>query len=483
MIRRYSTLISKDYRLEIVFFNISEDFISRFKNISFSESFRNTITELHLGDKITPGDIIFIDTDFFSEYRIEDIRDQYKYITFIAKKFNSELFKSVYKMGIDNIIYDDFIDAEIIKIYSYVHSNISNQIQNNVFNEILDNTTNIIVITNEEGEIEYVNKSFINSSGYSYEEILGENPRLIKSDQHSDEVYQELWQTITNNKTWEGDFVNLSKDGDLIYEEAIITPIEIENENSKKFIKIANNINQQKFLENKAKINISLAKNIMHNICETTISDDRIIYNYILKYSHELGGDFIRFDKISEDKYLLSLIDVTGHDLSSTLIVMSIYSIIRQYDSFSSLSGLVHEVNDFLYTFNSRGEIFKYATGIFIEIDLEKMTLKYINTGHPSGICFDKNNQEILLSHNSSMLGVIESDYDEDIINLENITSLILFSDGILDLISHDYDEAELQLKTFLKTHKEDTINSLKKQYINNKNLPDDLTFSKVYFK
>jgi len=88
-----------------------------------------------------------------------------------------------------------------------------------------------------------------------------------------------------------------------------------------------------------------------------------------------------------------------------------------------------------------------------------------------------------LLSHNSSMLGIIESDYDEDIINLENITSLILFSDGILDLISHDYDEAELQLKTFLKTHKEDTINSLKKQYINNKNLPDDLTFSKVYFK
>jgi PAS domain S-box-containing protein len=482
MIKQYSNLISKDYMLKIVFYDISKDFIERFNNISFNQSFKNLIVVLDSGDDLCSGDIIFIDENFFSNHSIDDILQSYKFITFIAKKFDSDLFKSIYKMGVDNIIYDDFIDAEIKRIYSYVHSNITKQIQNNVFNEILDNTTNIIVITDEDGNIEYVNKSFINSSGYSYDEVLGENPRLIKSDQHPEQTYVDLWDTILANKTWEGDFINLSKDGDLIYEEAIITPIKFQDENTMKFIKIANNINHKKFLENRAKINISLAKNIMFNICNTKIFDNRIDYDYILEYSHELGGDFVRFDNISKDKYLLSLVDVTGHDLSSTLIVMSIYSIIRQYDSFSDLSKLVHEINDFLYSFNSKGEIFKYATGIFVELDLDKMTLKYINTGHPAGICFDTNNNEILLSHNSSMLGVIENDYEPDEIDLSNILSLMVFSDGILDMISHDYDKAEKCLLKFLKTNPKNTTNTLVNKYIDKKNLDDDLTFAKISF-
>jgi sigma-B regulation protein RsbU (phosphoserine phosphatase) len=482
MIKQYSNLISKDYILKIVFYNISKDFIKRFNNISFNQSFKNLIVVLDSGDDICSGDIIFIDENFFSNHSINEILGKYKFITFIAKKFDSDRFKSIYKMGVDNIIYDDFIDAEIKKIYSYVHSNITNQIQNNVVNEILDNTTNIIVITDEDGNIEYVNKSFINSSGYSYEEALGENPRLIKSNKHPKRIYEDLWDTILSNKTWEGDFINLSKDGDLIYEEAIITPIKFQDENNMKFIKIANNINKQKFFENKAKINISLAKNIMSNICDAKFLDKRIDYNYILKYSHELGGDFVRFDRISEDKYLLSLVDVTGHDLSSTLIVMSIYSIIRQYDDLSDLSNLAHKINDFLYNFNSKGEIFKYATGIFVEIDLKNLILKYINTGHPAGICFDNNDNAILLSHNSSMLGVIENDYEPDQIDLRIISHLMIFSDGILDIISHDYDVAEKQLLDFLKSHQNNSIDSLKNHYINDKNLSDDLTFAKVSF-
>lgn len=482
MIKQYSHFISKDYMLKIVFYDISDDFIKRFNNTSFNQSFKNIIVTLDQGEDLCSGDIIFIDKDFFKKYSVNELLERYKYITFIAKKFDSKLFKSIYKMGVDNIIYDDFIDAEIKKIYSYVHSNITNQIQNNVINEILDNTTNVIVITDEDGNIEYVNKSFINSSGYSYEEVLGENPRIIKSNQHTEYIYENLWDTIKNNNTWEGDFVNLSKDGDLIYEEAIITPIKFQNKNSMKFIKIANNINHQKFLENKAKINISLAKNIMFNICNTKIFDERMNYNYMLEYSHELGGDFVRFDAISNDKYLLSLVDVTGHDLSSTLIVMSIYSIIRQYNNFSNLSSLVHEINDFLYNFNAKGENFKFATGIFIEIDLKQRVLKYINTGHPAGICFDNNGNEILLSHNSSMLGVIENEYEPDEIDLINISNLMVFSDGILDIISHDYDVAERQLLDFLKSNQNNAIDQLKKSFIGDKNLPDDLTFAKVSF-
>jgi len=484
MIEHYNNLMTKDYQLKIVFYKIPKDFIRRFNNISFDDALKVKIIEVNSSKLPKVGDIIFVDLNFFEYFSIDDIRDNYKYITFIAHKFNSDLFKSLYNMGIDNIIYNDFIDAEIRRIYSYVHTNIKSQIQNNMFNEILDKTTNVIVITDNDGNIEYVNKSFIESSGYTYDEVIGENPRVIKSDQHPDQIYEDLWETINNNQTWEGDFINLSKNGDLIYEEAIITPIIIENENKKKFIKISNNINKQKFLENKAKINISLAKNIMEKICESKVLDNRMHYDFILKYSQELGGDFVRLDKMSDNKYLLSLVDVTGHDLSSALIVMSIYSILLQHDSNQRLSTLVNQINKFLYNFNARGDHFKYATGIFIEIDLESMSLKYINAGHPSGLCFSKDKgEEILLSHNSSMLGVIENDYEPDTIELSNISSLIVYSDGILDLMSRDYDVAELKLKTYLRENKINTLEKLQNEFINHQYLPDDLTFVKLNFK
>ncbi len=82
-----------------------------------------------------------------------------------------------------------------------------------------------IVITNPAGNIEYVNPKFIEVTGYTLTEVLGRNPRVLKSGEKSPEAYRELWQTLMAGKVWRGEFHNKKKNGELYWESASISPI------------------------------------------------------------------------------------------------------------------------------------------------------------------------------------------------------------------------------------------------------------------
>ena len=82
-----------------------------------------------------------------------------------------------------------------------------------------------IVITNQEGIIQYVNPAFETITGYSRSEAIGQTPRFLKSGCHSAAFYQNLWHTIQNGQIWHGRITNRCKNGKLIQEDAIISPL------------------------------------------------------------------------------------------------------------------------------------------------------------------------------------------------------------------------------------------------------------------
>ncbi len=82
-----------------------------------------------------------------------------------------------------------------------------------------------IVVTDYEGNIEYVNPKFTELTGYSSKEAIGENPRILKSGEQGPEFYKDLWVTIKSGKDWKGEFHNKKKNGELFWESAIISPI------------------------------------------------------------------------------------------------------------------------------------------------------------------------------------------------------------------------------------------------------------------
>ncbi|MGO9571019.1 MAG: PAS domain S-box protein [Desulfomonilaceae bacterium] len=82
-----------------------------------------------------------------------------------------------------------------------------------------------VLITDFDGTIEYVNKACEQMTGYEKEELLGRNPRILKSGEHDGAFYEGMWQTIKAGKVWSGLIINRKKDGRLYHEEATISPV------------------------------------------------------------------------------------------------------------------------------------------------------------------------------------------------------------------------------------------------------------------
>ncbi len=82
-----------------------------------------------------------------------------------------------------------------------------------------------VVITDINGRIEYVNPKFTEITGYTKEEALGQNPRVLKSGLTADHVFKDMWTTILSGKEWSGEFCNKRKDGDLFWEKVSMSPI------------------------------------------------------------------------------------------------------------------------------------------------------------------------------------------------------------------------------------------------------------------
>ncbi len=83
----------------------------------------------------------------------------------------------------------------------------------------------IVIITDPAGVIQYVNAAFEKVTGYTYEETIGQNPRILKSDKHNEDFYQEMWTELVQGKIWKGHLVNKRKDGTLYEEDMTIVPI------------------------------------------------------------------------------------------------------------------------------------------------------------------------------------------------------------------------------------------------------------------
>jgi len=89
----------------------------------------------------------------------------------------------------------------------------------------VEQSHNAIVITDTAGTIEYVNSRLVELTGYSSKELIGKNPRIWKSGETSEEVYNDLWKTITQGKIWKGDILNRKKNGSTYWSSDIISPI------------------------------------------------------------------------------------------------------------------------------------------------------------------------------------------------------------------------------------------------------------------
>lgn len=134
-----------------------------------------------------------------------------------------------------------------------------------------------VVITNLDGNIEYVNKKFTEVAGYNYEEVINENPKILQSGKQSDKFYKKLWETVLSGDVWAGEFHNKKKSGELFWEHAIISPVKNEKGKITHFVAVKEDITEKKIVQNQ----LIEAK-------EKAEKSDKLKSEFLTQISHEI---------------------------------------------------------------------------------------------------------------------------------------------------------------------------------------------------
>lgn len=132
-----------------------------------------------------------------------------------------------------------------------------------------------IMITDINGTIEYVNPMFTETTGYSLEEVIGQNPRMLKSGQTSAEDYAVLWKTIKSGTSWHGKFCDRKKNGDLYWENVSISPVINEDGVITNFVAIKEDVTYRKLVEETLEQERRLLRAVVDNIPDQIFAHDR----------------------------------------------------------------------------------------------------------------------------------------------------------------------------------------------------------------
>ena len=180
---------------------------------------------------------------------------------------------------------------------------------------VVEQSPVIVVITDLDGAIEYVNPKFCEVTGYSLKEVIGKTPRILKSGETPPETYVSLWDTITSGKEWHGEFMNRRKNKELYWESAYIFPLKDDSGNITRFIAQKEDITARKKMEqdlidarDKAeesdKLKSAFLANMSHEI--------RTPMNAIIGFSQLLSEPETPAD---ERQHFIELIQNSGNDL------------------------------------------------------------------------------------------------------------------------------------------------------------------------
>jgi len=216
----------------------------------------------------------------------------------------------------------------------------------------VEQSTNSIIITDLNGIIEYVNLTTIRLSGYSYEELIGNNPRIFKSGEMSTEAYASMWDTILSEKEWTGEMHNKKKNGELYWESLTISPIFDENNQMTNFLAIKRDITESKRLT----LELIEAK-------EKAEESDRLKSAFLANMSHEIRTPMNGILGFAE---LLKTPDLTGDQQQDYIQIIErsgtrMLNIINDIVDISKIESgqmkvsnsetVINEQTEFLYTF------------------------------------------------------------------------------------------------------------------------------------
>jgi diguanylate cyclase (GGDEF)-like protein/PAS domain S-box-containing protein len=202
--------------------------------------------------------------------------------------------------------------------------------------QAVEQSPNTIIITDLEGNIEYTNATFTQTSGYTQAEVIGKNPRFIHAGKTAKITYDAMWADIANGKTWYGEFINRRKDGTEYIEAVKTSPIFQADGSITNYMMIKDDITEKKRVEER--IHYLANFDLLTGLPNRVQLEERITYsiNVAKRHNGELAVMFLDIDHFKD------INDTLGHHIGDVLLMelaKRFQEILREEDTVSRLGG------------------------------------------------------------------------------------------------------------------------------------------------
>ncbi len=274
-----------------------------------------------------------------------------------------------------------------------------------------------IVITDTSGGIEYVNPKFTQITGYSAEEVVGKNPRVLKSGKTPPEEYKHLWETITSGAEWQGEFLNVRKDGTTFWEFASISPVRNAAGTITHFVAVKEDITERKRAEEKLRhseerYRLLFEENLTGNFVSTP---DGVLLSCNMAFARIFGFASVQ-EAMQSNVKLLYPEDSQREALMTQLLkkkrIENYEQVLRRRDG-----TLIHAVENVIGAFDEQGELVEIKGYLFDDtkrklleeqmIQMQKMESIGTLAG---GIAHDFNNiLGIILGHSTMLDALVDN--------------------------------------------------------------------------
>lgn len=178
--------------------------------------------------------------DVFSQGSVTDYPLEIRHVS--GKVTNVLYNASVYK-GSDGKILGVFAAARDVTAQKAAEAKLR------MLSTAVEQSPTSVVIANLDAKIEYVNPRFTHVTGYTQDEAVGQNPRILQTNLTDKSVYQAMWSNLTQGKPWVGEFVNKRKNGEVYYEEAYISPVLDDNGKTSHYVAVKLDVTARKKIE------------------------------------------------------------------------------------------------------------------------------------------------------------------------------------------------------------------------------------------
>jgi PAS domain S-box-containing protein len=307
--------------------------------------------------------------------------------------------------------------------------------------QAVEKTTDIVFITNRNGEIEYANPAFEKITGYSRDETLGQTPRILKSGKHGSTHYESLWKTILSGDVHRATTTNRKKNGKLFHAEQTITPVKDNDGNITHFVSVLKDITNL-LKKKEQEMALRLAREVQQLYYGAKVSVPGFDIAGAAQPADETGGDYFDFISMPDGCVSIVIGDVSGHGISAALVMAETRAYLRSFVTTCEDAGMVLSLINRVLAKDLRGG--RFVTLLLVCLNPRERILTYASAGHEPGYLIDESgNIHTEFLGSGPPLGLFpDAEYSSSKpIPLSTHQALLLLTDGITESAAHDGTE------------------------------------------